>query len=207
MNNTVSLGIGFLIGTGVGVGIGVYATKKYFQKYADEEIYDIREYYENKLEDTLSSVQEDGELFNDFREVIDESEDVIPVTNMEEVEKHVERIDYNKISTPYRPDTENLDIFTITPDMFSDDLEFQKELFYYYELDDILVNESEGVEPPSTFEKCLFYKLKDSVGEFEDNMLYIRNRTEAVDYLIEFRYNRWSEEDEYLEEDYDEDSE
>lgn len=183
--------------TGLGIGsIGTwFSVKKYYEKYANEEIESVKEYYKSDfIEDVrkqMTSNQEDTQTNDDaepnYQEMINKlnygqfsQKEPTP-----EVKK--EEISVPGIKAPY----------TITPDQFVDDVINDKITLTYFSEDGVFMNEEEDTLPHGT--ELVGEENLDKFGEYEENVLYVRNESANTDYEV-IREDRAYANSEYVEE-------
>ena len=182
---------------GVGAAIGSFAAyfyaKKKYQKIADEEINSMKEYYEIKKEKKpiveVKSFQK---------------EDVIKTNSLSELQelyssKHNADLDPGYYSSPYpfsereddHPTDGSLeDPYTITADQFvNEKRNFEKETLLYFEGNGVLCEDTERII--EDIDSSIGRDNLDKFGEFEEDVMYIRNERLGIDYEVLLQHSTY----------------
>ena len=211
MNNNVKNVLIFAMGLGIGVFTGVFLTReKYkaeFEEYAEEEIEDVTEYYRNKIKAMKEATKDNENSVDDTNEI---KNDKPKQTPKEKLLEKANKIEYNKITSNYREETEedleqdeknrqesedeemerisakaNRKEFPAPyiisfEDFDGTEIHYDKLNIYYYEGDDTLADVDESI----------IDNRRQLVGdEFYDNFdkhntCYVRNEGMSTDYEI-----------------------
>lgn len=170
-------GLYFLLGFGVGAVGAYFLLKDKFAEQAQEEIDSVKETYKN-----MYAPDTDKELIEEPVKVKDEKPPI------KEYFKKIDESGYKNYSTkvekPVDPAHEpfNEEPYIIKPDEFGEIDNYEQEsLIFYgdkvlaYEMDDEVFEDAEEKICPD---------FEDHIGEYEDNVVYIRNDIEKTDYAI-----------------------
>lgn len=165
----------------VGAAIGSAATWQYvktkYEQIAQEEIDQVREYYNNKKNSDKRSV------------TIEEVDKTIEEADSKEVEKYkevVDKVNYSAYSQSENKEVKNMDRpYVISPQDF-DENDYEVVTLYYFDdgyltdADEILIDDIESM---------VTYDALTHFGEYEDDSVYVRDDEKEIDYEI-LRDNR-----------------
>ncbi len=176
LNNKLSAGIGFLIGTAAGIGIGIQLVKSKYAKQAQEDHEELRAYYEEKRK------TDQEEFVSGLKSVVEETEskaEVVPDTKQNNYKALTRELQYQ----PEPGDNP----YVISPDEFGEFDDYNQISLTYYS-DGILTDDSKEIIDPSEF-------IGDGLnhfGEYEDDAVFVRNDAKRCDYevlMVEETYN------------------
>lgn len=197
----------FLAGTTIGGVAGMYAAKTVIARQSEEELENIRQHYEERIEEletkivdlevaTATSVLTDTDTPEPTTK---EKKHNTKTTKKNETEEAAEVVDYNKMydtttkedpvpakkkSTPKKKTTkpEEKDIFVIEPDEFRESNGYDKIRLAYFEDEETFIDED-----GDTFKDGFAVLGEESLerfGEYEDDMVYVRNKLTETDYAV-----------------------
>ena len=175
MNSTLSKVIIFTMGAAIGSAVTWKLLRTKYEKLAQDEIDEMREYYEKKV----AKVEEHFEP--ETKEDLDESTD----EELEDYKSEVEKLGYTNYASMSKEEKGGSNvaekkIYIITPDEFSES-EYTAESLVYY-ADDILVDDwGDVIEDP---ELVVGPDALSSFGQYEEDTVYVRNDDEEIDYEI-----------------------
>lgn len=178
MGNSIKELLIFVTGAAIGSVVTWKLVAAKYKQIADEEIESVKEHYDNKL-----SVLND--IFkNDVSEAdLDEEDEEFNEEDKEE---------YKKIADVYSSESEKSVPYVITPDEFGEFEDYdQINLTYYSDgiiIDDLTERIVEDVEE-------LIGPNLDRIGEYEDDVLHVRNEELEVDYEILAVEDKYKEEE------------
>lgn len=175
--DTISKIVIFLAGAGIGSAITFKLVKDKYEKLANDEISEMREYYKEKMNPKSKSEYEN--------ETIDYSDDT-------KEEPSNDKKDYNKIIKDNKYDNEydneegKEDVkkvegpYVISPDDF-DSIGYETESLTYYS-DGVLTDIYDNII--SDVEGKIGEDSLNHFGEYEDDSVFVRNDEEEMDYEI-----------------------
>ncbi len=182
----------FSLGALIGSVATYFIVKDHFEDIAEEEIESVKEVYK-RVSDSKEKVEKLNETKREMAtEIFGKSYD-------EAVEKLGYQTNYNVFSKkiPEEKIEEELEMmpedhpsedipglpYTISPDMFVNDKKyFDKITLEYYEGNDILVEEISG--EPVDIDDAIGRDSLRMFGEFEKDLVYVRNERLATDYEV-----------------------
>lgn len=165
----------FVSGVVIG-GVSTYfGTKKYFEKIAKEEIESVKAAYKVEAKsDELPDISDEAAIHEKYKDVVNSYN---PPANPE-----YERPSYLQDRSeeespdegyPYVP-------YTITPEEFSIMNGYSKVTLMYYEDDQVIVGEDEE----EVNEELIGPTAIDDIGEYEEDVVYVRNDNISTDYEV-----------------------
>ena len=167
-------GLYFLLGVGVGAVGAYFLLKDKFEMQAQEEIDSVKEFYSKRNEEKVENK---------------EGEEVKVKDEKPPIKEYFKKIDqYKNYNTPVEKPVDpakepfNEDPYSIKPDEFGDIEDYEQTSLMLYsdnvlawELDDEIFEDADEKLGPG---------FEDHIGEYEDNVAYIRNDIEKTDYAI-----------------------
>ena len=176
MNNVVSKVIVFTAGSVVGSIVTWKIVKSKYEKYADEEIKKVVEYYSKKAEEKpIEKVDDEtGEPFMGFPSKVK--------PDLEEYYNRIKDLGYisgNDISEKVEPVT-MAGPFVISPSEF-DENDYDTVSYKYY-ADGILTDEMDEIV--EDVDGTVGYESLKHFGEYEDDSVFVRNDKRQIDYEI-----------------------
>jgi hypothetical protein len=187
MNKTLSNLFIFATGAAIGSVVTWKFVKKKYERLAQEEIDEIREYYDN-----LSRNADDTENSEPVEEPVN---DIPPAPTATTVFSEQDRIDYANLAGNYTsekggPVTVQLPE-VITPGEFGEYGYPTVSLTYY--ADGVLVDEYGDVIDPADVESMIGADFERHFGEYEEDSVFVRNDRLETDYEILRDYSKYSE--------------
>ena len=161
MNGTLSKIFIFTAGAAVGALVTWKITKTMYERIAQEEIDDVKEYYSKRFNDEEPADEEEEE-----EEDPDEYEDLL------------ESCGYTSAATEGESTVRPPHV--ITPEEFGD-CGYELETLYYY-ADGVLTDDQD--EPIEDVENVVGIGATDHFGEHEEDAVHVRNERYKIDYEI-----------------------
>lgn len=186
----------FLLGAGVGSAATYFGMKKYFETLMDEEIESTKEYYKTKTEATTGMEQKTkilNEKYSDETEIEEKTDE-----NEPDYAQIIEKMNYGEFfekKTPAKIEEqpeEKVIPFVISGDAFAGDLRHEKVSLYYFEKDGVFMNvETDDVLPNGM--ELIGEENFEHLGEFEEDVLYVRNDEMGTDYEVMLEHYAYAE--------------
>lgn len=188
--NSVKLALSFIFGAAAGAGVTYFITKKYFQKIADEEIASVKARFTVEKKNVI--VKEDPKNI----------EEVVSVDAHSSIENEPSSKSYTPYSEYYETKEEVNDlsddgiveeIHPVTPMEFNDEYANNEA----YEKVDLFLF-SDGVVADSSFEPLkdadsyLGNNWKSHIGEYDEDVVYIRNHKINTDFCVVTDERDWA---------------
>ena len=160
----------FAAGLAIGSVVTLKLVESKYEKIAEDEINDIREYYKEK---------ESG--------IVTEAE-VVKVENKPNISEYAAKIEkngyknYSEISEKsVKKEHKNGEPYIITPEEFGEIDEYETVILTYYADDYLADNMDELVE---NVDEIIGWENLNHIGEYEEDALHIRNEKLKCDYEI-----------------------
>lgn len=158
----------FMLGAVVGSAATYVFTKTKYEKFANDEITEIREYYKSKLrEETPEIKQDESEVVKEYKTIVK---------------------NYSDISSKKEPVTDNDDApYVISPEEFGE--EYDTINLTYYANNILTDDKNEKIDD-------VFSVIGDALnhfGDYEDDAVHVRDDIKRVDYEILKDINEWEE--------------
>ena len=173
----------FVFGGAVGAVATWIFTKKYYEKIATEEIESVKEYYKEKKEKTeeekVDKVSEDAVLAYDPKE--EDSVGIPKRPSVETMRRYESLAETYKSRIPEEEQKSNFDKkeaiavskpYVIMPEEVGD-LDHMTSTLYYFQDGVLTDDEMNPLEDPEDLIGDI--KVEDHFGEFEDDVVYVRN--------------------------------
>ena len=186
MLNKLKYVAAFTAGAAVGAAVSWKLLKNKYGQIAQEEINNVKEHYRNKAEEAETDDDEDEPIDDDAPwdepeepKVTRELKAYVDAINDNEYYDHYIELDEVEAPTYERPISG--EPYVITPEQFGDSFEHEMHSLTYYN-DGILADDFDDV----------IYEIDDIIGEdslnhfgeYEPDMLYVRNDARRSDYEI-----------------------
>lgn len=195
MNNKL-----YFLSFALGIGVGIYATADYFRaKYkarSDEEIKAVREvYYEKQKEEKTAEKPkekpkqrlEEMEAMSSLKEKLTpQSIDIDKLTKQQSTYSTLAK-EYDT-AHPAEKEEPSYAPYVISPDDFGGTFEYDCKSLTYY-LDGVLVDEDNNVV--KDVEELIGDEALDHIGEYEIDVVHVRNDNLRCDYEILCSDERW----------------
>ena len=212
----------FLAGAGVGAGVTYYLVNEKANARADQEIADIRQLYcekkdieidnQKNLKETVPKPEVSAFTIKEQKQYKEEITNYNTISKQqapkpEEEEKEPEPEEFNEERDTIEEVIEVNDIskndwassvfdntgriYTIEPDQYGDIPHYDLKELYYYSLDDTVTDE-EGT-PIEDYESLIGPSSLNFIGEFETNVVYVRNDQHNTDYRVTMLEQTYSE--------------
>ena len=182
----------FVFGGAVGAVATWIFTKKYYEKIATEEIESVKEYYKEKKEKTeeekVDKVSEDAVLAYDPKE--EDSVGIPKRPSVETMRRYESLAETYKSRIPEEEQKSNFDKkeaiavskpYVIMPEEVGD-LDHMTSTLYYFQDGVLTDDEMNPLEDPEDLIGDI--KVEDHFGEFEDDVVYVRNEDMETDFEI-----------------------
>ena len=182
----------FVFGGAVGAVATWIFTKKYYEKIATEEIESVKEYYKEKKEKTeeekVDKVSEDAVLAYDSKE--EDSVGIPERPSVETMRRYESLAETYKSRIPEAEQKSNFDKkeaiavskpYVIMPEEVGD-LDHMTSTLYYFQDGVLTDDEMNPLEDPEDLIGDI--KVEDHFGEFEDDVVYVRNEDMETDFEI-----------------------
>lgn len=182
----------FVFGGAVGAVATWIFTKKYYEKIATEEIESVKEYYKEKKEKTeeekVDKVSEDAVLAYDPKE--EDSVSIPERPSVETMRRYESLAETYKSRIPEEEQKSNFDKkeaiavskpYVIMPEEVGD-LDHMTSTLYYFQDGVLTDDEMNPLEDPEDLIGDI--KVEDHFGEFEDDVVYVRNEDMETDFEI-----------------------
>jgi len=185
----------FLLGAGVGSAATYFVVKKHFEKITDEEIESVKQYYKSELVADVKKAVSSNEETSFMTENEEKTEEKEP-----DYKKIIEKMNYGDYFEK-KPETKPVKEeepdpivgpYIISGDAFAGDLRNEKESLYYFEKDGVFMNVITEEVVPNGMElvgETNFERL----GEFEEDVLYVRNDEKGTDYEVLLEHYAYAE--------------
>ena len=184
----------FLLGAGVGSTVVYFVVKKHYENLIDEEVESVRQYYKSQEDED----EEETEL--------SENEEKMPrkepktEKNDENYQELIEKMNYGEFF-PKKEKTEEVAVeadiptrYVINGDAFAGDNRNEKVSLYYFEGDGVFMNiESDEIVPNGM--DLIGEENFERLGEFEEDVLYVRNDVTKTDYEVIQEHYAYAESD------------
>lgn len=174
----------FLAGAIVGGGAGFVAHKYLDKRDNEKEISELREYYD----ETIIKMQKELDEYHEAaKKAVEEISKKAKAEKKKETDKNkAEEIveENNYISAPKKKSSKKKepDIFVIEPNDFRELNGFEKVTLTYFEEEDIFIDEDGNVVDGAV--DFVGSENLNSFGQFEEKVLYVRNKKLSCDYEI-----------------------
>lgn len=195
MGDKIKYGLVAILGAAVGSAVTWKILKTKYESIAQEEIDDMREYFEEKY----SNVEDETE--NEEEEEIVAAENVKVDTNKPSIAEYVSILDNNgyRGNRNYsNPDVEeeekpmNADgITVIDPEDFGENEDYDTVVLYYYAGDGLLATEDDVLL--DDMEHKVGFEALDTFGRYEDDAVHVRNDNNKTYYEILRDEGKYSE--------------
>ena len=167
----------FIAGTGIGASTAYFLLKTKYEKLAESEITEMREYY------TRKSINKDKEI--EGEEVLEKAETVKveEKPNLVDYAAKLKETGYNSISTEKEADEEDEVVgpFVISPEEAGEEYDII-ELTYY--ADGILTDDKDEPIDPKDIDEMIGLGSLNCFGEYEEDSVHVRNHDRQLDYEI-----------------------
>lgn len=202
----------FLLGAGVG-SVGMYlGVKRHFETLADEEIESVKEYYKSDLVKELKKGAKTEEIDPEMPENEENTDKNDPTDPSKEPDYQgiIQKLNYGEYSKKEKAAEEKTDKptkkqgpFVISGDEFAGDLRHEKITLTYFEDDGVFFDEAEA-EIISEGMELVGEENLGRFGEYEEDVLYVRNNDNRTDYEVLLEHMAYAE-SEYVEREYEDD--
>lgn len=188
--------VAFLLGAGIG-SVGTYfGVKKYFENYMNEEIDSVKDYYKDLGEDMKNQIDDLEIILND-----DETKPEMAEKEAAEeldYEEMIQKLNYGAFSSKEKKseaasvveDQKNVP-YVIDADAFAGDISNEKVTLTYFKEDGVFMDEY--YELVSNGPELVGESNLDRFGEFEEDVLYVRNDLMRTDYEIILEHCAYAE--------------
>lgn len=185
----------FIAGAAVGSVITWKLVKDKYAKIAQEEIEAVREVYKADKDNTEDVVKEEKELvdedddpdgsnkkeFDEYRSILHRNlyvSDILEHSRKEEddIDKYIDKLE----AKPY----------VIAPEDVDDEMDYEYEELSYYE-DGVLAND--WLEVIHDIESVIGYDSLKSFGEYEYDVVYVRNDRMKKDFKVTYEHVKYSD--------------
>ena len=170
----------FIAGTGIGASTAYFLLKTKYEKLAESEITEMREYY------TRKSINKDKEI--EGEEVLEKAETVKveEKPNLVDYAAKLKETGYNSISTEKKEDEEEYDDEVVGPFVISPEEagEFYDIIELTYYADGILTNDKDEPIDPKDIDDMIGLGSLNCFGEYEEDSVHVRNHDRQLDYEI-----------------------
>lgn len=164
----------FAAGLGVGAGAAYFALKDRFNKLLDEEVSDLKEYYEDKY-------KTEENVTNVMTEVSEELDKEEPDYN-----GIIEKLNYNQFSTVVKGEEDHKieeKPYIISTEEYNDDVNYDKMLLSYFCEDEILID-AQTDELIDNIGRIVGFDNLEQLSSTDDGEICIRNEVEGCDYRV-----------------------
>lgn len=185
MNSTLSKFVTFVIGAAAGSAVTWWFTKKHYERIADQEIEDMREYYGVRY-GVATNADEDDDPYIVREEDLPQEPAVEDIRELAKLTKDLGYTDYAK--TPAAP-TSNAEgksepepgrFEVISPEDYDTMEGFDTEALTYY-ADGVLTDEDDEIVDA---DEIVGMDPAEHFGEYEDDSVHIRDHKLKIDYEI-----------------------
>ena len=193
----------FSLGAVCGAALTYFCTKRYYEGIIDDEIASVKEAYNKKEEDDISESEESDEArehFRKSREALNKyksrvrslgyaREETVDEDDIEREEELVEEPDVTVYPREGRADKP----YVISPEIYHEELcgVYDKEALVYWAGNDCLVSED---QEHLDIESTVGAENLKTVGQYEDDTVYIRNERLGMDFEVCFVDGSFGEE-------------
>lgn len=194
MNKTLVGVVGFIFGAASGSAAMWYYVKDKYEKIAQEEIEEVRDFYRSKDEAPGESKSSE----NETKENVD-----LNIKELNAYKRLVKNVDYstcskqektkNDIPEPKKEDEKKTDPdvpYVISPDEFGEFDDYEKISLMFFS-DHILTDEE--FEKIEDVDKIVGFDSLNHFGEYEDDSVYVRNDQLKCDYEILMDLRKYSD--------------
>ncbi len=183
----------FVGGVLVGGGVAYKLTKDKYSAIADDEINEMREYYDakvkadaNKEKVLIVKEKAEPEAETAHKKKIPEETLAEDLDKNQELAEGNGYISYDSVkkepSMRERRDAASR-IFRISRSAYENDETYEKQRLIYYALDDILTDERNTII--QNRDVCIDGDNLEYFGEYDENYLFVRNENFLTDYEVE----------------------
>ena len=180
----------FLLGAGVGSTVVYFVVKKHYENLIDEEVESVRQYYKSQEdEDDEETDLSENEVKTLKKAPKLAKKDPKTAENDENYKEIIEKMNYGEFF-PKKAKTEEVAVeadiptrYVINGDAFAGDNRNEKVSLYYFEGDGVFMNiETDEVVPNGM--DLIGEDNFERLGEFEEDVLYVRNDVTKTDYEV-----------------------
>lgn len=201
----------FGVGAVIGTGVGFMAAKKFYTERYDKDVEELRDWYADEVkkakgeEDTDISKEEQPEpkaevekeenepekkpakknskkALNPDKSSLDEYKEVVEKTNYAAMAKTDTAVTTKSTSKKKKTTKKELDISVIEPDEFAERNGYDKVTLTYFESEDIFIDDEGNSVDNGT--ELVGIENMSRFGEYEDLVLYVRNKLLEKDYEV-----------------------
>lgn len=174
MNKSTSFILAFVGGVVVGAATSMFLLKDRYEKEANDEIEELRNFY---LEKTKKLKENDSE-----KESIEEK----PIENDEKPEynkiAYANGYYYSDVDSERNGDMRDNKPYVITPDEFGEKDDYETNTLIYYKGNGIVADEEDIVV--DNVDEVIGSESLNHFGEYEDDSVFVRNDRHECDYEI-----------------------
>lgn len=201
----------FGVGAVIGTGIGFMAAKKFYTERYDKDVEELRDWYADEVkkakgeEDTDISKEEESEpeaeaekdenepekkpvkknskkALNPDKSSLDEYKEVVEKTNYAAMAKTDTTAATKSASKKKKTTKKEPDISVIEPDEFAERNGYDKVTLTYFESEDVFIDDEGNSVNNGT--ELVGIENMSRFGEYEDLVLYVRNKLLEKDYEV-----------------------
>ena len=187
LKNVLLIGLGAITGSLVTYGV---VSRKYSEEY-QKELEAINAAIDKKVEELKMVNIVEKEKYDESKKELSEKEYGILLTEekCDESKKELSEEEYGILLTEENaiPDDENSHIYQISPDEYAEKAGYDaKSLTYNVNSNEVIYDTTNEVM--EFYDTHIGNKLDEWIGEYSDQVLYVRNDYEKCDYEIMFNY-------------------
>lgn len=201
----------FGVGAAIGTGVGFMAAKKFYTERYDKDVEELRDWYADEVkkakdeEDTDISKEEEPEpeaeaekeekepekksvkknskrALNPDKSSLDEYKEVVEKTNYAAMAKTDTTAAVKSTSKKKKITKKEPDISVIEPDEFAERNGYDKVTLTYFESEDVFIDDEGNSVDNGT--ELVGIENMSRFGEYEDLVLYVRNKLLEKDYEV-----------------------
>lgn len=176
--------LSFAVGAVTGGLISWRVTKKKMSKIVDDELASIHKIYsKDAAAEKLKSITP---------EKPDTKEYIRQMKQSEEYEQKVRDMEYKNPIEDKGPVSGEVKKYTIPPEQFAELSDYGTETLYFYK-DGYLVDENEDTLTKEDIEKYIGFESLNTFGEYDDDVVYVRNDIMKRDFEIILEESNWED--------------
>lgn len=186
MNYTLNKFMTFVIGAAAGSAVTWWFTKKHYERIADQEIADMREYYGVHYGEAVNAVDEDDDEYIVREEDLPQAPAAEDIRQLAKITQDLGYTDYaktpataaNSAETKSEPEPGRFEV--ISPEEYDTMEGFDTEELTYY-ADGVMTDEDDEIMEA---DEIVGMDPAEHFGEYEDDSVHIRDHKLKIDYEI-----------------------
>lgn len=193
MNNKVTFIFAFMLGAAAGTAVAWKVLKTKYDEILEQEIEDIYEVVNRKLEVTDNREPCDENLDEEDETEEEDEDDSEDIRKMEDLLTSSNYIDYSSVVIKEDKKEEVASVrkpYVISPEDFGEEDDYEIKTLIYYD-DGILADEQNNVI--KDVDSVVGRKSLNHFGEYQDDSVFVRNENRRIDYEILLDLRKYSD--------------